>query len=37
MLIGQERPPISAPLARLLTERTQAQTLHRFALSVGVS
>jgi hypothetical protein len=37
MLMGQERLPISEPLAGLLTKRTQAQTLHRFALRVGVS
>ena len=37
MLMGQERLPISEPLAGLLTEQTRAQTLHRFALRVGVS
>jgi hypothetical protein len=38
MLMEQEKlPPISEPLAGLLTQRARAQTLHRFAVSVGVS
>jgi hypothetical protein len=37
MLMEQERLPISEPLAGLLAEQTRAQTLHRFALRVGVS
>jgi len=35
-VMGRERPPISEPLAGLLAEQIRAQTLHRFALRVGV-
>jgi hypothetical protein len=34
---GTEETTISEPLVGLLAERTRAQTLHRFALRVGVS